>query len=92
MPVEKHAGGEQHPGVGGEPLPVFAAQVDLGHRQRIVVADAGQDRFGDLAEPAAGLGEQRDPNGDDAYGRRSADRSASILSVGKNIVYLGAPP
>ena len=54
--VDEDAGGEQHARLGGEPPALVGAQVDLGHRQRILVAKAGEDSLGEFAQPRTRFG------------------------------------
>jgi len=91
LPVDEHTGGKHHPSFGGEAAPRRGVQAYLGHRHRIPRTQPGKDFLGELAKATGGLGEQGDRNRC-GQRRRSAVRSANILSVGRNIVYLGAPP
>src|SRR6266498_1620632 len=89
MAVDEHAGREQHARPGRQGAAVLAGQVDLGDLERMVRADPGQHALGVLTQRAVGLGQQRDRGHD---GCSPAFMSASIVVVGRNIVYFGAPP
>lgn len=101
-PVQQHAGREKHTRCQGQTLPLLALEPDLGHIERMVGADPGEDLLGVVTQCAIDLGEQGHPA---RPGRElwlglglvvhevfPARRSASSRAGGTYIVYLGAPP